>query len=149
MVRRTFKILQQMLQDFLSLSDHFTILRSKGLNILPTSRFIKNQQKWCTIGICYHTVLTDSKVHVFWVLRFCKLFVIFSLCFIPAAKWVNDWYRTNGIYIYNYFSVIFSIWNKWNRSTFWFWGKRFMRHGNPTSKTESGIMTLFFELSNS
>ena len=31
MVRRTLKILQQMLQDFQSVSDHFTTLRSKGL----------------------------------------------------------------------------------------------------------------------
>ena len=32
MVRHTLKILQQMLQDFESVSDHFTTLRSKGLN---------------------------------------------------------------------------------------------------------------------
>ena len=31
MVRRTLKILQQMLQDFKSVSDHFTTLRSNGL----------------------------------------------------------------------------------------------------------------------
>ena len=31
MVRHTFKILQQMLQDFYSVSDHFMTLRSKGL----------------------------------------------------------------------------------------------------------------------
>ena len=32
MVRHTLKILQHLLQDFLSVSDHFTALRSKGLN---------------------------------------------------------------------------------------------------------------------
>ena len=31
MIRHTLKILQQMLQDFKSVSDHFTTLRSKGL----------------------------------------------------------------------------------------------------------------------
>ena len=31
MVRHTLKILQQMLQDFKNVSDHFTTLRSKGL----------------------------------------------------------------------------------------------------------------------
>ena len=31
MVRHTLKILQQMLQDFKSMSDHFTTFRSKGL----------------------------------------------------------------------------------------------------------------------
>ena len=31
MVRHTLKILQQMLEDFKSVSDHFTTLRSKGL----------------------------------------------------------------------------------------------------------------------
>ena len=31
MVRHTLKILQQMLQDFESVSDYFTTLRSKGL----------------------------------------------------------------------------------------------------------------------
>ena len=33
MVRHTLKILQQMLQAFQSVSDHFTTLRSKGLMI--------------------------------------------------------------------------------------------------------------------
>ena len=33
MVRQTLKILQQMLQDFKSMSDHFTTLRIKGLTI--------------------------------------------------------------------------------------------------------------------
>ena len=34
MVRHTSKILQQMLQDFYSVSDHFMTFRSKGLTIL-------------------------------------------------------------------------------------------------------------------
>ena len=33
MVRHTLKILQHLLQDFLSVSDHFTAMRSKGLSI--------------------------------------------------------------------------------------------------------------------
>ena len=32
MVRHTLKVLQQTLQDFKSVPDHFTILRSKALN---------------------------------------------------------------------------------------------------------------------
>ena len=36
MVRHTLEILQQMLQDFESVSDHFTTLRSKGLNLVFT-----------------------------------------------------------------------------------------------------------------
>ena len=39
MVRHTLKILQHLLQDFLSVSDHFTTLRSKGLTILMICKF--------------------------------------------------------------------------------------------------------------
>ena len=38
MVRHTLKILQQMLQDFWSISDHFTTLQSKGLRKEPSAK---------------------------------------------------------------------------------------------------------------
>ena len=45
MVRYTLKILQQMLQDFQSVSDHFGILCIKGLNeLLLLSLIVKHWQ---------------------------------------------------------------------------------------------------------
>ena len=40
MVRHILKILQQILQDFQSVSNHFTTLRSKGLNFLSTQQIV-------------------------------------------------------------------------------------------------------------
>ena len=41
MVRHTLKILQQMLQGFYSVCDHFTTLRSKGLNMQEKGIFLE------------------------------------------------------------------------------------------------------------
>ena len=42
MVRHTLKILQQMLQDLLSVSDHFTTLRSNGLILYTVTEKYRN-----------------------------------------------------------------------------------------------------------
>ena len=41
MVRHVLKILQQMVQDLQSVSDHFTTLRSKGLKTVGVERAFK------------------------------------------------------------------------------------------------------------
>ena len=49
MIRHTLKILEQMLQDFKSVSDHFTTLRSKGSNF-PNKTF-ETAELWCIVGL--------------------------------------------------------------------------------------------------
>lgn len=41
MIRHTLRILKHLLQDFQSVSNHFTILRSKGLKYTETANFVK------------------------------------------------------------------------------------------------------------
>ena len=61
MVRHTLKILQQMLQDFESVSDHFGTLCIEELKISKVHRGIKEantKQTWCQVNFC-KTILAD------------------------------------------------------------------------------------------
>ena len=61
MVRHTLKILQQMLQDFESVSDHFGTLCIEELTISKVHRGIKEantKQTWCQVNFC-KTILAD------------------------------------------------------------------------------------------